>query len=143
MVDSVWRHIPDVLSFVLVIGVHFALARWAKRLVFRIAIWSLCAWVFFSLVLSLPSTAHFLPGSNFLMWFRGAGIAWGICSLGVFLIAFAWRKIPKPSFNPDRRRLLTAAHTAAVAAPAAVIGYGVFIERHDLRIRETRVTYPG
>ena len=95
------------------------------------------------MLLSLPFTAQHLPVSHALSWFRGAGIAWGICSLAVFLIVFVWRRIPKREFSPERRKLLMGAHAAAVAAPAAVIGYGVFIERNATSVREVKVEVPG
>jgi predicted MPP superfamily phosphohydrolase len=143
MVDPFWRHIPDIVACLLVAGAHHALARWSGRAALKRIIWTLAAWVLCSILLSLPPMAIHLPSSYFLSWFRGAGIAWGICSLGVFLLLFTWRRIPKPRFNPGRRRLLIAAHTAAVAGPVAAIGYGAFIGRHDLSVRETRIPFPG
>jgi predicted MPP superfamily phosphohydrolase len=45
--------------------------------------------------------------------------------------------------DPGRRRVLRLAGQAAVAAPAAVLGYGTFIQRFDLRVREADVPIPG
>lgn len=45
--------------------------------------------------------------------------------------------------HPGRRRLLRLATQAAVAAPAAVLGYGMFIGRRDFRVREVDVPLAG
>lgn len=48
-----------------------------------------------------------------------------------------------PPANETRRRVLRAAANAAIAAPAMVLGYGTFIERTDLRVREVDVPLAG
>jgi len=44
-----------------------------------------------------------------------------------------------PEHREARRRFLNAAPAAALALPAAVMGYGVFVERQNMSLREQRV----
>jgi predicted MPP superfamily phosphohydrolase len=44
--------------------------------------------------------------------------------------------------DPGRRRVLRLSGQAAVVAPAAVLGYGTFVQRLDLRVREIAVAIP-
>lgn len=53
----------------------------------------------------------------------------------------ATRRLPKGA-DPGRRALLRTATTAAIAGPAAVLGYGTFIERMDLHVREIDLPFP-
>jgi predicted MPP superfamily phosphohydrolase len=48
-----------------------------------------------------------------------------------------------PGFDPGRRRALQVAGNLAMAAPAAAVGYGAFIERLDFRVREIDLPVPG
>ena len=52
------------------------------------------------------------------------------------------RRFPAAA-EPGRRKLLRAAGNAAIAAPVAVLGYGTFIERFDLHVRELDVPLAG
>ncbi len=45
--------------------------------------------------------------------------------------------------DTGRRRVLSAAGGAVLAAPFAVLGYGVLVERLDFRVREVDVPIPG
>lgn len=106
-------------------------------------VWTACAWTLASYVLGLPPIAAAMPSWDWYFWMRGAGVAWGICSLGVFLLWFLWRRIPKPKFRPERRRLLLAAKGMAVAAPLTATGYGVYVARNGLAVREVDVPVAG
>ena len=44
--------------------------------------------------------------------------------------------------SPARRRFFQTAYAAVFAAPPAVLGYGVFIERHQLFLREHKLQIP-
>src|SRR5262249_24452506 len=43
----------------------------------------------------------------------------------------------------SRRAFLRTAQAALLSAPAAAVGYGVFIQRFDLRLREQDLSFPG
>jgi predicted MPP superfamily phosphohydrolase len=45
--------------------------------------------------------------------------------------------------DPNRRRLLRGAGATLAAAPFATIGYGMFIERSDFRVREVDLPFAG
>jgi hypothetical protein len=61
----------------------------------------------------------------------------------VFILGAAWRKLPKPNFNPERRHLLNVARAAVVVAPVAATGFGVFVERNALSVREIDMPIKG
>jgi predicted MPP superfamily phosphohydrolase len=50
---------------------------------------------------------------------------------------------PGRPHDPERRHFLKTAQAAVFAAPPAVLGYGMFIERHQLVLREQYVDIPG
>jgi len=143
MADPLWRHIPDVAAYLIILGVHGAFSRWTPHRSTRRAVWAAYAWSLASFILGLPGIANQLPSWEWLAWLRAAGIAWGVCSLGVFILWLAWRKVPKTRYNPERRRLLLATKSTVVAAPVAAIGYGMYIARHGLQLRTVDVTAPG
>ena len=45
--------------------------------------------------------------------------------------------------RPGRRMFLNAARGALFAVPAAILGYGTFIERTNIRLREETIPVPG
>jgi uncharacterized protein len=85
----------------------------------------------------------------FSPWWRswGSGLlsCWALLSV-LLISAFAVsRLLPRiaPEHSASRRNFLRAANLAVFAAPAAVVGYGVFIERYNLRLREQDIEIPG
>jgi hypothetical protein len=60
---------------------------------------------------------------------------------GVFPLVFFLRRLHR--FNPGRRTLLRLAHTAAVAAPAAVLGFGFVVNRKRFELTEVDIAIPG
>jgi predicted MPP superfamily phosphohydrolase len=77
-------------------------------------------------------------------WIQGLAILWSF--LSVLMIA-AWaissflisRQI---AHSPSRRSFLQAANAAVLALPVAVTGYGTFIQRFHLSVREHRIDLP-
>ena len=85
----------------------------------------------------------------FSPWWRswGSGLlsCWALLSV-LLISAFAVsRLLPRimPEHSASRRNFLRLANLAVFVAPAAVVGYGVFIERHNLRLREQDIEVPG
>jgi len=78
--------------------------------------------------------------------FAAAGYIWLFLTSIAIAIFFAFRflmgKIPG-DHSPSRRRALSAATTIAVAAPAAVVAYGAFVERNDYGVTELDFPVPG
>jgi predicted MPP superfamily phosphohydrolase len=79
--------------------------------------------------------------------FLGAGaLIYLAIAFGVLLLHSLFRSLDRrmaPKFDPGRRQALRAASHVAMALPAAAVGYGAFIERLDLRVREIDVPLPG
>lgn len=150
------KSLPDLILLGLVIlaqgiGAWYLLrGPWARR----------PAWVR-GLVVSLWAFSAVLLVSGFLLafarisslfsawtssWIRGAAIAWAflwILWTGGGLVWLALRRAFQPEHSEPRRALLKAAGAALFAAPVAVVGYGMFVQRHNIRLREQNITIPG
>jgi len=72
---------------------------------------------------------------------------WLVCSTGGYLayqfVHSMARRRWGASFDPSRRRVLNATSSALLAAPFALVGYGVFVERMDLHVREIDIPVPN
>jgi hypothetical protein len=156
--DFVWRHLPDLVLFPFVVLLQLRLADRARRAAppgwargIRIAGYLAAAWVFFAYLIGLPFLNRRIPLWTSVEWFKGLGLCWAVLTLavgGLFLaldLLSAWmtRRSGPPAFSPTRRQALRLARTAAAAAPAAVLGYGMFIERHWFRTVEVRIPVRG
>lgn len=88
-------------------------------------------------LLHFQRVSRYFPGW-WLSWGTALSIGWAmltVCWLtGCAAVAIASRVLP--GHSPARRRFFQTAYTAALAAPPAVLGYGVFIQRHQLFLRE-------
>jgi predicted MPP superfamily phosphohydrolase len=86
---------------------------------------------------------HF--SSWWIGWGTGLAITWAMLSLcwlaGYFTLWIASRIAS--GHSPARRRFFQTAYAAVFAAPPAVLGYGVFIERHQLFLREQKLEIPN
>lgn len=71
---------------------------------------------------------------------QGAALLIGFIEACIFGVELLWRIIP---YRPERRRFLQVARTATLAAPVAVTGYGVYINRARFRIKESRIVLPN
>lgn len=76
-------------------------------------------------------------------WGRGMAITWAFLSVLLVgaLLASRWLRVRK-EHSSARRVFLRTAQAALFCGPAAVVGYAVFIERFDLRIREQKLVFP-
>ncbi|HLW75925.1 MAG TPA: metallophosphoesterase, partial [Bryobacteraceae bacterium] len=74
-----------------------------------------------------------------------ATFSWGMLSVLVLLLLVILKAIPRgePGFSPARRRVLTAIRTAAIAAPAGALGYGVLIDRTRIEMHEQTIPIAG
>jgi predicted MPP superfamily phosphohydrolase len=86
------------------------------------------------------------PGASAwtLGWARGVAVTWSFLSvplLGIYLLV---RRLPAPKFHhhPARRAFLQLVPAALFAAPVAATGYGMFVERFRLRLRESDLPVP-
>ncbi len=148
LLAPLWRHLPELLGLAAVVWVQFQFSRWllehgragrspAARRLLRTVTVLLAVWVVFGVAGSLPMFYRVLPSSPVLYWTRGAALAWCLASPGAFAILAMWRRVPR--FSTERRGFIRAAGMAVVAAPFAVTGFGILVQRKDFRVREVQV----
>jgi predicted MPP superfamily phosphohydrolase len=83
-------------------------------------------------------------------WFRGSSMVWAMISvlwMGAWLVWLGIAAIARPArstpHSQARRGFLKAAGVALFAAPVVVTGYGVFVQRLRIRMREQTIAIPG
>jgi predicted MPP superfamily phosphohydrolase len=72
----------------------------------------------------------------------GAAMAWLLAGTGMLAVYEVLRLVGRglgADTDPSRRRILQAGGSALMAVPCAALGYGVFIERLNFRVREVDV----
>jgi predicted MPP superfamily phosphohydrolase len=102
------------------------------------------SWVVMTLGIALRSgrvTRHF--HGDWTIWLRAAVFAWTLSSICWAIAYIVVGRLPGNNFSPARRRFFATARTALFAAPAATLGYGMFIERHDISLREHDIPVVG
>ncbi len=148
------RHLPEfIVAFAGTLVVLIALARFwrkpsfanpKKRIIILAVSAILIGIMFGGPMLRSARLQMMLPG-GFKTW---AGAAAFMLTLVVLISAVAGvvlRLIPrvKPEHSPSRRLFLNTARQAVLVAPAAVAGYGVFIQRSSLRAAEVTIPIAG
>jgi predicted MPP superfamily phosphohydrolase len=147
-----WRFLVELAALGLVIWIQLRLRRWLLECEFarrwpallrveRIVTILLIVWVAVGFLGSIPVLYFRIPASWAMSWLRGTALTWSLASLGGFLVLAAWRRVPR--FSGARRGFVRAIGSAALAAPFAGMGYGIFVERFDLRLRQVDVPMPG
>jgi predicted MPP superfamily phosphohydrolase len=74
------------------------------------------------------------------------GNIWGmtaVASFGVYLLYRFFARRMSPPHSPERRRLIHAAGTAAVAAPFVVAAFGAIVERTNFQVKEIDLPIPN
>jgi hypothetical protein len=101
-------------------------------------------WILFGFTFSFPVVHQYLPGALWIEWVRSSGVVWALLSTGMLGVHLAFGYLThRVGFDPDRRRLLKVARAAALASPAAVYGYGFWVERRQFHLKEVDVPVPG
>lgn len=77
-------------------------------------------------------------------WGSGVALIWAFMSvlLVATLVICRWVLRVQPEHSSSRRLFLNATRAALVCGPAAVTGYGVFIQRFSLSLREQKLEFP-
>lgn len=147
------RHLPDLLGlcFVVLVQTAWALALMRERVaresklarVAIAAVWTVSmaalAWAF---LVVFGRVAPYFPAWT-QGWGRGWVILWAFLSVlmaGCYALAKATR--PRASLSLPRRQFLGALRWAILGAPAVAIGYGTFVQRHRLAMRERSIAIP-
>ena len=149
------RHFGDLagLSLVLLmqaLGLWFALRMpaAANQPRLRRLIWittEICAIAaFLAVALGLGPVERHTPDWA-TSWGRGLMMAWALFSVFGAIAVMVGRVLPhdRPEYSPARRNFLRAANLALVGAPAIAVGYGMFIERTQIRLREEDLRIAG
>jgi uncharacterized protein len=102
------------------------------------------AWIVFGFFVRFARVnGHFPPWVA--TWPREAAVTWALVSLVMVPVIALARLIPRPQLDhsPARRRFLRTMRTATFAAPVAAFGYGTFVARHRIDLREESMPIPG
>ncbi len=156
LIAAALRSLPDiavlaVVMFAQAAGAYFLLRsgparsrKWIRRLIVASALISGIVLIAGFLLIFDRVTRHFSAGTSTL--FRGSAMLWGMLSvlwMGSWLLWQAFAAVVKPANSPARRGFLKATGAALFAAPLAVTGYGVFVQRLNIRLREQNIVIPG
>jgi predicted MPP superfamily phosphohydrolase len=79
-------------------------------------------------------------------WIRGSAMVWAMLSLLWMAAWIVWKAltaIAGPTHSAVRRGFLRATGATLFAAPVLVTGYGVFVQRLNIRLREQNIVIPG
>lgn len=78
-------------------------------------------------------------------WLEGIVMTWAALSLAWLAALWFSRVFLKatPEYSAARRGFLRVARGVLFAAPAAVVGYGMFVERRRIKLREQEIAMPG
>ncbi len=116
---------------------------WVRRGILLLGIFSFAIENFASL-LRYNRVSKYFP-EWFGGWGRGLVICWALFSLLILLAVAVVNTLLRirPEYSGARRTFLRTAQIAVMGAPAVAIGYGVFIERFQLNLREQTIAVPG
>jgi predicted MPP superfamily phosphohydrolase len=150
------RNLPDLTLLGLVLlaqaaGVFFLLrgpaassSAWVRRSILASGMVSVTVLIVgFLLMFARVSRYLPVPASS---WIRGWAMIWAFLSVlwtGAWLVWQALAVVVKPAYSPARRQFFSATGAALFAAPAVAVGYGVFVERMNIRLREQKIAIPG
>ncbi len=155
VLDRLLRALPDLMVLIVsllgqIAGVTWLIGWRAAGASRRTKIWiaavgalSMAASML-AFLLRFHRVARHFPGW-WISWGTGLAITWAMLSLcwlgGCFALWIASRM--GSGHSPARRRFFQTAYAAVFAAPPAVLAYGVFIERHQLYLREQNLEIPN
>jgi len=152
--DRFYRALPDLIVLAAVClgqsaGAWWILAGMAKNASANVR--NLIRWgtvlsilfTFFAFLLRFARVYAYFP-DWLTSWVRGLMISWALLSLGwlaSLVILEQLRKIRAPH-NAARRQLLGSAGAMLLGAPVATLGYGVFVQRTRIVLREQDIEIP-
>lgn len=160
IISAAARNLPDLTLLGLVLlaqaaAVFYLLRRpaarsqaWVRRLILASGGLSGIALIL-GFLLMFVRVSRYLPVTP-ASWIKGSAMIWAFLSVlwtGSWLVWRALAVIVKPAHSAvhteARRQFLNAAGAALFAAPMAAVGYGVFVERINIRLREQKIAIPG
>ncbi len=148
------RALPDLIVLALVLGAQCAAALWflrrssaisalGRRLIQGATVLS-AAILIFGFLLRFNRVERYFP-QWWPSWGRGLVVDWAVLSVAwaAALIVSGYLERLRPRFSSDRRHFLRIAQGSLFAAPAAALGYGTFIQRNQIFLREQRIESPN
>jgi uncharacterized protein len=142
------RVLPDLLVFIVSVlgqtaGVVWLLGwkaadagRRTRLVILGVGALSMAASLI-AFLLHFQRVSRYFPGW-WLSWGTALSIAWALLAMcwlaGCAVLGIASRLAP--GHSPARRHFFQTAYAAVFAAPPVALGYGVFIQRHQLFLRE-------
>lgn len=150
-----FRNLPDLIllgAVVLVQATGAGLLLWGPAGVRLLRLrWAVLAGTILSALILMGGfllrfarvNRHFPPW--WVGWGRGAIFTWAFISVflvAAILISRRWLRA-QSEHSPARRAFLYTTRTALLFTPAIVTGYGVFIQRVNLSLREQDLMFPG
>jgi len=148
------RYLPDMIMLAMVLAIQASgagLLLWGPGAVryhrARVAI--VTGAVLSGLVLILGFLLRFARvNRHFPLWWGGWGrgliLTWAFTSVllvAAILISRWWLRA-QPGYSPGRRAFLHTTQAALLCTPAVAAGYGTFIQRLDLSLREQKLVFP-
>jgi uncharacterized protein len=153
--DRLLRALPDLVVLIVsllgqIAGIVWLIGwraaktgRGTKTLIAAVGALSMAASLL-TFLLRFPRVARHFPGWP-VSWGTGIAISWAMLSLcwltGCFALWIGSRM--GSGHSAARRHFFQTAYAAVFAAPPAVLAYGVFIERHQLFLREQKLEIPN
>jgi predicted MPP superfamily phosphohydrolase len=150
------RSLPDLAFLTLVLlvqsaGIFFLLRgpaarsrQWVRRLILASSAMSAVVLIVGFLLMFTRVARHFSVWTA--SWIRGAALIWAMISvlwMGAWLVTKALAAIVKPAYSPGRRGFLSVTGAVLFTAPVVAVGYGVFVQRLNIRLREQSIVIPG
>jgi predicted MPP superfamily phosphohydrolase len=121
--------------------------RWIQNLI-RVIVAATAVWLAAGLALNLHEVirlVHISPSLRGAV--SGGAYLWAFSMTGAYLAYWLWRLpsrvVDTSQFSPGRRKLVSAAGNALVAAPFMLAGYGGFVERTAFHVREVDIPIPN
>ena len=154
------RFLPELFSVAAVALAHYYLYVWLMesgrmknlqnrgRRVVQVAFAASLVFVCTGITFQIPGLSRMLAYSEWQIWARGLAIAFGMCTCMFFLLACAVRLsgriIPAgKELNPMRRKVLRAGANAVLAAPLAITGFAIIVERQRFVFKELEIGIPN
>ncbi|MGH9658766.1 MAG: metallophosphoesterase [Bryobacteraceae bacterium] len=140
------RLLADLVALCLILPAQWAIGRWVAARYGRWGRWfcaAAAAWLLVGFGLSFHRLYLVLEAPAWLRGLAcGSTFLWLFASTGAWLVHRLWRAVT-PQVDTGRRRWLTWAGRAAVAAPVALTGFGAFIQRTNFREVEVDLPVPN
>lgn len=142
---SLKRFLPDLCAIALALFSGPALLRLVPRSLLpplRVVVIAGSVLLVAGFAVTCLQAAEYEAGFQWMM-VGGVAFAWAVALILATAIGFGFRRILAPPVAVERRKLLTLASGAVMAAPAAALGYGMFISRRQFRLQEVDLAVPG